>query len=274
MANRPDCRFHGKMTLEKAAMMRFLHHEGATVTALALAFGCAHGTAEKIVQLRQWTKLGCRGCWRLLTPAEKQSGLCAFCKEQFCCHCGAAKDPGRKSARCPKCDREKWNRACQETIRCRECGEQKPPARRDTLCADCRREYAQFTNRYRDNSGKTCATPGCTSPLPNVPSWTRKLCRLCAEKHDRLRRGLSRRRCRQCDQELSPERRRGLCTPCAGTQRVQRTLEDILGRRVRWERAARIYKTGPSGCQSMYRRLREAAGLGESLQRLKEIVET
>jgi hypothetical protein len=230
--------YHGKMTLDKAAMLRLLRREGAEVYDLMRAFGISISSTNAILQGRQWQGRPCPDCWRLLEPSLGGAERCEVCRQQRCNHCGGPKSPGRKSPRCAPCDRENWTRIVTSRTHCRECGEEMPETRRDVLCSDCRTAEQEIQKRYRDNRQKRCKR--CNEPVPLAKSWTRNLCRPCANEHDRLRRALSRRLCGICGKELGEKVKDALCSPCRdadkairqrGTTQTAEELAQVIARR-------------------------------------------
>lgn len=204
------------MTLDRAAMMRLLHAEGATVHHLAWAFGCCYTLANDICRGKKWTGTPCQGCWRVIPPANGgHNGWCETCKQQRCCHCGGAKSPGRASARCMTCDRENQRGVIARRGECRDCGERLPETRASRLCSECAVADSATQRRFRNNAGKRCKQDGCENALPLVPSWSRAICRECAKKHDALRRRLARRYCGICGKERQDDRMGGLCPECS-----------------------------------------------------------
>jgi hypothetical protein len=207
---------HGsKLTLQRAAMIRELRGLGATQRALARAFLCSESLVRQVLAGKVWAHHPCDGC-RQPISGERTSGLCEACKAQFCCRCGAAKFPTRRSPQCVTCDREKWRQHVTSREKtCRHCGEALPGTRRDVLCTECRSDEQSFFQVYRQQRAQSqgIACKQCGEPVPTCKSWQRNLCRPCANEHDRRRRALSRRLCGICERELT-ENDRGLCRDC------------------------------------------------------------
>lgn len=230
--------YSGQMTLDRAAMIRALRAEGASAYDLSRAFGRSIPSIYDVLANRTWKGDPCRGCWRLVPEKFHQNHLCEVCEQQTCRHCGGPKSPGRKSARCVACCREAWDRLVTSRSQCRECGEEMPETRRDVLCSECRADEQAIQTRYRDNRDKRCRQ--CGAGVPLAKTWTRRLCRTCANEHDRLRRALSRRQCGICGKELDGKYPDRLCSPCRkldrqirrrGTAQTAEELNRMVSRR-------------------------------------------
>lgn len=260
MTERERCRgraYAGRMSLDKAQMMRLLRDEGAKPIDLMRAFGSSMSTTEHILAGRRWQGKPCKGCWRRVGEKANGNGYCEACQEQTCQRCRGPKSPGRKSARCATCDREAYVQVSVSHRTCRDCGEELPPERRDRLCSDCRhREYEfQKEKRGRLNPHKTCSQPACENPLPAAPSWNRSLCADCAKKHDRLRRALSRRYCGLCGKERKGKNalaKTGYCNECRRdlrtvdqNRRKEQTKEEFMQEVARGERRKRVLPGDP-----------------------------
>lgn len=214
-----------KLTLEGARAIRAMALAGFTQVQLAGIFQVSKSLIGQIVLEQIWKDGGCEGCRGPLPPG-RPSRLCDQCKPQFCQHCKGPKPVHRLSLNCVICDREK-NKKGKETRPhvCRVCTEALPEGRRDTFCSECRRDEDQFyaARQAAQNRGKTCSITGCDNPIPATKWWRSRRCRPCQQRHEQLRRALSRRICGLCEKVLG-DHERGLCRPCAAADRRIREI--------------------------------------------------